>query len=297
MKKKVVTAFMMAALGSSLVFSQAVMAADTTAKTETSEDADKDATESEDKDVAEDADKADEEKEDLKTIGEKPEEDTEGVFSVKLKNLTGKVITGVTVKNEKDEEKRKEYTEVLERKSLRLKALIEDLFEMSKAASKTIQMNYMKVDLVGLIRQAELENEEKIREAHLEFRWKLPEDKVVLWLDSEKTYRIFENLIVNITKYAMPHTRVYIEMNERPDDVQIFMKNVSAGELNFNTEEITDRFVRGDSSRNTEGSGLGLAIVKSFVEIQKGKFWIETEADLFKAEIRWKLVDKKDDIA
>lgn len=102
----------------------------------------------------------------------------------------------------------------------------------------------MKVDLVGLIRQAELENEEKIREAHLEFRWKLPEDKVVLWLDSEKTYRIFENLIVNITKYAMPHTRVYIEMNERPDDVQIFMKNVSAGELNFNTEEITDRFVR-----------------------------------------------------
>ena len=113
MKKKVVTAFMMAALGSSLVFSQAAMAADTTAKTETSEDADKDATESEDKDVAEDADKADEEKEDLKTIGEKPEEDTEGVFSVKLKNLTGKVITGVTVKNEKDEEKRKEYDEEL----------------------------------------------------------------------------------------------------------------------------------------------------------------------------------------
>lgn len=104
MKKKVVTAFMMAALGSSLVFTQAVMAADTTAKTETSENADKDSTESEDKDVAEDADKADEEKEDLKTIGEKPEEDTEGVFSVKLKNLTGKVITGVTVKNEKDEE-------------------------------------------------------------------------------------------------------------------------------------------------------------------------------------------------
>ena len=104
---------------------------------------------------------------------------------------------------------------------------------MSKAASKTIQMNYMKVDLVGLIRQAELENEEKIREAHLEFRWKLPEDKVVLWLDSEKTYRIFENLIVNITKYAMPHTRVYIEMNERPDDVQIFMKNVSGIEFQY----------------------------------------------------------------
>ena len=196
------------------------------------------------------------------------------------------IITYIDLlKNEKDEEKRKEYTEVLERKSLRLKALIEDLFEMSKAASKTIQMNYMKVDLVGLIRQAELENEEKIQEAHLEFRWKLPENKVVLWLDSEKTYRIFENLIVNITKYAMPHTRVYIEMNERPDDVQIFMKNVSAGELNFNTEEITDRFVRGDSSRNTEGSGLGLAIAKSFAQLQHGNLKITTEADLFKAEI------------
>ena len=184
------------------------------------------------------------------------------------------------------------------RENLRLKALIEDLFEMSKAASKTIQMNYMKVDLVGLIRQAELENEEKIREAHLEFRWKLPEDKVVLWLDSEKTYRIFENLIVNITKYAMPHTRVYIEMNERPDDVQIFMKNVSAGELNFNTEEITDRFVRGDSSRNTEGSGLGLAIAKSFAQLQHGNLNITTEADLFKAEIilpKLEMSEKKED--
>ena len=107
MKRKIVTAFMMAALGSSLVFSQAAMAADTTAKTETSEDADKDST-AEDKDAADDtkdADKADENKdEDLKTIGEKPEEDTEGAFSVKLKNTTGKVITGVAVKNEKDEE-------------------------------------------------------------------------------------------------------------------------------------------------------------------------------------------------
>ena len=119
----------------------------------------------------------------------------------------------------------------------------------------------------------------------MEFRWKLPESKVVLWLDSEKTYRIFENLIVNITKYAMPHTRVYIEMNERPDDVQIFMKNVSAGELNFNTEEITDRFVRGDSSRNTEGSGLGLAIETGFAQLQHGNLNITTEADLFKAEI------------
>ena len=95
----------------------------------------------------------------------------------------------------------------------------------------------------------------------------------------------------------MPHTRVYVKIAAEDGDSVFQMKNVSANELTFNPEEITERFVRGDSSRNTEGSGLGLAIVKSFVEIQKGKFWIETEADLFKAEIRWKLVDKKDDIA
>ena len=104
------------------------------------------------------------------------------------------------------------------------------------------------------------------------------------------------------TLYASPSspfsTRVYIEMNERPDDVQIFMKNVSAGELNFNTEEITDRFVRGDSSRNTEGSGLGLAIAKSFAQLQHGNLNITTEADLFKAEIilpKLEMSEKKED--
>ena len=188
-------------------------------------------------------------------------------------------------KNEKDEEKRKEYIEVLERKSLRLKVLIEDLFEISKAASKSVTMHFMKVDIVDLLKQVGLENDSKIKSANLEFRWKLPEHKLIMWLDSQKTYRIFENLIVNITKYAMPHTRVYIEMEELEDEVRISMKNVSADELNFNTDEITDRFVRGDSSRNTEGSGLGLAIAKSFVELQHGTLKISTESDLNIAEI------------
>ncbi len=199
--------------------------------------------------------------------------------------LTAIITYTDLLKNEKDEEKRKEYIDVLERKSLRLKVLIEDLFEISKAASKNVVMHYMKVDIVDLIKQAGLENDSKIRDANLDFRWKLPEHKLVMWLDSQKTYRIFENLIVNITKYAMPHTRVYIEMHDRENEVHISMKNVSAAELNFDTEEITDRFVRGDSSRNTEGSGLGLAIAKSFVELQHGTLKISTEADLFKADI------------
>lgn len=199
--------------------------------------------------------------------------------------LTAIITYTDLLKNETDPEKQKEYIEVLERKSFRLKVLIEDLFEISKAASKSVKMNYMQVDLVGLIRQVELENDSKIQDAKLEFRWKLPDHKVIMWLDSEKTYRIFENLIVNITKYAMAQTRVYIEMKEFSDKVSISMKNVSATELDFDVNEITDRFVRGDSSRNTEGSGLGLAIAKSFIELQHGTLQITTEADLFKAEI------------
>ena len=136
------------------------------------------------------------------------------------------------------------------------------------------------------------------------YAWRIP--RVVLnWLqqikfpEAKQIWFVMDcgGEIGNAAKYAMPHTRVYVKIAAEDGDAVFQMKNVSANELTFNPEEITERFVRGDSSRNTEGSGLGLAIVKSFVEIQKGKFWIETEADLFKAEIRWKLVDKKDDIA
>ena len=199
--------------------------------------------------------------------------------------LTAIITYTDLLKNEKDEEKRSEYIEVLEKKSLRLKVLIEDLFEISKAASKSVKMNYMKVDIVDLLKQVGLENDRRIKEANLEFRWKLPDHKIVMYLDSQKTYRIFENLIVNITKYAMGHTRAYIEMTEEEKCVHISMKNVSSAELDFNVDEITDRFVRGDASRNTEGSGLGLAIAKSFAELQHGTLKITTEADLFKADI------------
>ena len=204
-----------------------------------------------------------------------------------LKTPLTAIITYVDLlKSEEDPEKRKEYLEVLEKKSLRLKVLIEDLFEISKATSKSVTMNFMKVDIVGLLKQVGLECDEKIKAANLDFRWNLPAGKVVMLLDSQKTYRIFENLIVNITKYAMPHTRVYIELIDEDSHVSVSMKNVSASELNFNTDEITDRFVRGDVSRNTEGSGLGLAIAKSFTELQYGTLKISTDADLFKVVIR-----------
>ncbi|MCI8782939.1 MAG: sensor histidine kinase [Dorea sp.] len=205
-----------------------------------------------------------------------------------LKTPLTAIITYVNLlKDEKEDEKRKNYIEVLERKSLRLKVLIEDLFEVSKASSRNVTLNIVDVDVVNLFKQVKLELEDKIAGSDLDFRCSYPKEKVSALLDSQKTYRVFENLLVNIIKYAMPHTRVYIEIVREGEEAVVRMKNVSAAELDFNTEEITERFVRGDTSRNTEGSGLGLAIVKSFVELQKGKFKIETEADLFKVEVRF----------
>lgn len=202
-----------------------------------------------------------------------------------LKTPLTAIITYVNLlKEEKDEEKRKDYIDVLERKSLRLKALIEDLFEISKASSKNITLNFVDVDVVNLFKQVRLEHAEKFEEAGLSFRCTYPEEKAVARLDSQKTYRIIENLLVNVAKYALPNTRVYVKIEKTEGEVILRMMNISAAELNFNADEITERFVRGDASRNTEGSGLGLAIAKSFTELQKGRFMIETEGDLFKAE-------------
>ena len=207
-----------------------------------------------------------------------------------LKTPLTAIITYVNLlKDEKDEKKRKDYIDILERKSMRLKILIEDLFEISKASSQNVNLNLMNVDIINLFKQVKFELEDKFEEKGLEFRTTFPEEKVILCLDSQKTCRIFENLLNNIVKYALPGTRVYVEIEKTEKDIFIRLKNISATELTFNPEEITERFVRGDESRNTEGSGLGLAIVKSFVGLQGGSFHIETEADLFKAEIRWAL--------
>lgn len=201
------------------------------------------------------------------------------------------------------EEERKEYVETLERKSLRLKVLIEDLFEVSKATSNNISLNLVEVDVVNLLKQVSVEHMDKFEQRQLELRWRVPEEKVTLTLDPQKTYRIFENLFVNIQKYAMQGSRVYIEvdkekaqdvkaagfqqLSDKKEFVQISIKNMSAEELNISPEELTERFVRGDSARNTEGSGLGLAIAKSFTEAQGGKLSIAVDGDLFKVVILW----------
>ena len=204
-----------------------------------------------------------------------------------LKTPLTSIITYVDLlKNEKiTEEERKSYIETIERKSERLKNLIEDLFEMSKATSKNIQLNIVDVDIVELMKQTQFELSDKIEESSLKFKWNLPNEKVIIKLDSQKTFRVFENLLINIVKYAMPNSRVFIDIINEEDNVSIILKNMSANEMDFTAEEIVERFARGDRSRNTEGSGLGLAISKSFVELQGGSFNIEIDGDLFKVKI------------
>ena len=182
-------------------------------------------------------------------------------------------------------EQQKEYLKTLERKSLRLKILIEDLFEVSKATSGNVTMNYMDVDICNLVKQVEIEMSDKLEQAGLDVRMDIPKEKVIVSLDNQKTYRVFENLFQNIAKYAMPGTRVYIQGVQTENQIIISLKNISATEITVNASDLMDRFVRGDVSRNTEGSGLGLAIAKSFVELQGGKFVLESDGDLFKVLI------------
>ena len=197
------------------------------------------------------------------------------------------------------EEERRNYIRILDQKSMRLKSLIEDLFEISKANSNNVTLHLVEVDIVSLMKQVRLELEDKIGRSQVEFRWNMPDDKAVLILDSEKTYRVFENLLVNIVKYALPGTRAYVAITDDGETVMVSMKNISATEISLEGRDITDRFVRGDESRNTEGSGLGLAIARSFVELQKGTMEVGIEADLFKVKIEWdrnRMPDKAEDM-
>ena len=214
-----------------------------------------------------------------------------------LKTPLTAIITYIDLMKEENitEEQRKIYLDTLEKKSLRLKVLIEDLFEVSRATSGNISLDLVPVDICNLMRQVYLEHEDKMKEAGLQVRFSMPDGKVILQLDSQKTYRIFENLYSNIIKYALHETRVFVtaEKLEQKDGtsegIHIEIKNISAQEIVGDPQYLSERFVRGDASRNTEGSGLGLAIARSFTELQGGTFRIETDGDLFKVILEWGL--------
>lgn len=212
-----------------------------------------------------------------------------------LKTPLTAIITYIDLMKEENitEEQRKIYLDTLEKKSLRLKVLIEDLFEVSRATSGNISLDMVPVDICNLMRQVYLEHEDKMKEAGLQVRFNMPDGKVILQLDSQKTCRIFENLYGNIIKYALHETRVFIEAEKleqkdgTPEGIHIEIKNISAQEIVGDPQYLSERFVRGDASRNTEGSGLGLAIARSFTELQGGTFRIETDGDLFKVILEW----------
>lgn len=206
-----------------------------------------------------------------------------------LKTPLTSIITYVDLLKDKNlsDEKREKYLDTLDRKSQRLQELIEDLFEVSKANSGNVNLNIVDVDIVSLMKQTLLEVDDKIKTSSLNIRNNFPSDKVILKLDSQRMFRVFENLLVNITKYAMEGSRVYIDIFDKDDYVEISLKNMTADEINFNVNELVERFVRGDKSRNTEGSGLGLAIAKSFVELQGGEFDVSIDGDLFKVVIKF----------
>lgn len=204
-----------------------------------------------------------------------------------LKTPLTSIITYIDLLKDENinDETRRLYIDTLDRKSQRLKDLIEDLFEVSKATSGNISLNIMNVDIVSLMKQVQLELSDKIEESTLTFKNSYPDHKIMLPLDSQRTFRVFENLIVNALKYSMDNSRVYVAILEDEREVKITLKNMSYAEIDFNVDEIAERFVRGDKSRNTDGSGLGLAIAKSFVELQGGKLKIDIDGDLFKVTI------------
>jgi signal transduction histidine kinase len=174
------------------------------------------------------------------------------------------------------------YLEIIDRKSKRLKVLIDDLFEVSKMASGNIELKKERVDLSQLLQQSLAEYDDLINESSLQFRVTNSDKPVFALVDGQKLWRVFDNLIGNILKYSLENSRVYISLTSRNNDAEITFKNVSKYELNDNSEELYERFKRGDKSRHTEGSGLGLAIAKSIVDLHEGRFEIETDGDLFK---------------
>lgn len=181
-------------------------------------------------------------------------------------------------------EEEKQYIDVLSRQSNKLKKLIEDLVEASKASSGNISANIVPLNVRELIEQSIAEYDEKLSKANLEIVLNIKDEPICLLADGRLLWRVLSNLLSNVSKYALVGTRVYIDVERtNHSEVSISIKNISKDQLNIDPEELTERFVRGDASRHTEGSGLGLNIVKSLVEVQKGRFEVNIDGDLFKA--------------
>lgn len=184
-----------------------------------------------------------------------------------------------------DNPKAQEYLEVLARQSARLKKLTEDLVEASKASTGNIQMDLTITDMTEFINQIMGEYQERFKSVNLESVVNVPEERVYILADGRSLWRVFDNLLNNICKYSQPNTRVFIEMTAQNDKTIISLKNTSRDLLNIPAADLLERFVRADSSRNSEGSGLGLSIASSLTELQKGTLELFVDGDLFKVVV------------
>ncbi len=191
----------------------------------------------------------------------------------------------------------KEYLDVLDRQAARLKKLIEDLVEASKASTGSLTVNFQPTDVNVLLSQSAGEYQEKLAARDLTLVLTPAEEAPMISADGQLLWRVFENLLSNALKYAMPGTRVYLSCETTDQAVVIAFRNISASPLNISAEELMDRFVRGDASRNTEGSGLGLAIARDLTQLQRGTFALTIDGDLFKATLTFPRCQKTQDPA
>ena len=195
-------------------------------------------------------------------------------------------------KEEIQDETLQEYIEVLDRQSARLKKLIEDLMEASKASTGNLAVNMEDCDVEVLLTQLVGEFEEKLAANHLEVVVQKPEYPVMVSADGRHMWRVLDNILNNACKYSLSGTRVYISLVQMENETSITFKNISKAALNIPSEELMERFVRGDSSRNTEGSGLGLSIAQSLTELMKGSMKLEIDGDLFKVILKFQTIKK-----
>ena len=209
-----------------------------------------------------------------------------------IKTPLTSIINYVDIIKKKDiaDEELRSYIEVLDRQSGRLKKLIEDLVECSKAQTGNIAVNKTSLDIGVLLTQTVGEYQEKLEANDLSLVVEQPEEALYVSADGRLLWRAVDNLLNNACKYSLPGTRVYLKLEEIGDEAVVTLKNVSKDQLNMTSEELMERFVRGDSSRNTEGSGLGLSIAQSLIELQQAKMELKIDGDLFKVIIRFKKI-------
>ena len=172
-----------------------------------------------------------------------------------------------------------------DRQAARLKKLIEDLLEASKASTGNIAVDLMPLNETELVKQVAGEYSDRLRAKGLELVLNLPEKEIPVLADGQLLWRVFDNLLNNALKYSQQGTRVYLDLQENESKVMVILRNISAYALHISGEDLMERFVRGDSSRHTEGSGLGLSIARSLIDLMHGSFSIAIDGDLFKAQV------------